>query len=188
MESTQGLIRFLRLAGRLKKERRKGWIVKVGIKEPESVADHVFRTTLLSMVLGDLKGFDTCKMIKMALIHDLGEAITGDITPKCDKTVEKRMMDEAAMAKVLTNLPEPLQSNYHQLWSELKEARSKEARMVLEIDKLEMAVQAQEYIEDGWPKEKLEEFLRSGKEYVREKELLKLLEAYPIYTSKGNFQ
>jgi HD superfamily phosphodiesterase len=72
MTGEDGLVKVLKTAGRLKKEMRRGWVVKAGIPNPESVADHTFRTVLLAMLLGDSRHFDTEKMMRMALIHDLG--------------------------------------------------------------------------------------------------------------------
>jgi 5'-deoxynucleotidase YfbR-like HD superfamily hydrolase len=74
----EDLLEFLRNAGDLKMIPRTGW-VQAGIKEPESVADHSFRMTLLAMVLSDQMGLDTEKVVRMALIHDLAESRTGDL-------------------------------------------------------------------------------------------------------------
>ena len=80
------IIDFFKIVGKLKSEKRKGWIQQ-GVKTEriESVADHVFMTTLITLALEDHwreQGLDANKMIKMALIHDLPEALTGDITPR----------------------------------------------------------------------------------------------------------
>ena len=75
-----GLIEFISEVGRLKRLPRTGW-VESGVPDPESVADHSFRVALLTLVLADLKGLDALKAVRMALIHDLGEAETGDLTP-----------------------------------------------------------------------------------------------------------
>jgi len=56
MNEEENLIGFLKTTGRLKSEPRRGWVLKAGVSNPESVADHTFRLILLSMVLGDLRG------------------------------------------------------------------------------------------------------------------------------------
>ena len=73
---------FLRMAAGLKKIPRQGWIDKAGISNPESVADHSYSMTVMAMMFGDNAGMDTCKMIRMALLHDIVESITGDLTPE----------------------------------------------------------------------------------------------------------
>ena len=78
---------FLRMAAGLKKIPRQGWIDKAGISEsvdPESVADHSnqYSVAVMAMLFGDNAKMDTCKMIRMALLHDIAESITGDLTPE----------------------------------------------------------------------------------------------------------
>jgi len=65
----------------LKNIPRQGWKEKLGINNPESVADHSYSTTVMSMILSDLEGLNSEKIIKMALLHDLAESIIGDIIP-----------------------------------------------------------------------------------------------------------
>jgi 5'-deoxynucleotidase YfbR-like HD superfamily hydrolase len=76
----QNISKFLKIAGMLKRTPRTGW-VEVSIYQPESVADHTFRTAILSMLYADIEGLDPLKLLRMALIHDLPEALTGDLTP-----------------------------------------------------------------------------------------------------------
>ncbi|MDH5624081.1 MAG: HD domain-containing protein, partial [Candidatus Bathyarchaeota archaeon] len=78
--SLHNLVEFLETAGRLKRTPRAGW-VDAGIQQPESVADHTFRTSIVCMIYADMEGLDQLKLLRMALIHDLPEAITGDLTP-----------------------------------------------------------------------------------------------------------
>ena len=73
----QNLARFFVRSGRLKAERRRGWVKKLGLNNPESVADHSYRTALMAMVISDSRGLDTVKAVRLALLHDLPEAIVG---------------------------------------------------------------------------------------------------------------
>ena len=68
--SLQNLVKFFGIAGKLKRIPRSGW-VEVGVQQPESVADHTFRTSILCMIYSDLEGLDELKLLRMALIHDL---------------------------------------------------------------------------------------------------------------------
>jgi len=65
----------------LKNIPRQGWKDKLDMDDVESVADHSYSTAIMSMVLSDLEGLDTEKIIRMALLHDLAESVIGDITP-----------------------------------------------------------------------------------------------------------
>jgi len=173
---------FLKIVGKLKKVSRKGWL-KAGIR-PESVADHVYRTTFLAMVYADLKGLNCEKMMKMALLHDLPEIITGDLLPE-EKTLELKEKEYAAMNKILSYLPEKLKREYTEIWKEFEENSSEEAKLVRELDKLEMAMQALDYQEEGYRKERLEEFWTDAKAVLQDpdvKEMYKILETRKFTT------
>jgi putative hydrolase of HD superfamily len=75
------LLYFFNFVICLKKVRRSGWMFKAGISSAESVADHSFSLSVMAMVFSDLKGLNTERAVKMAIIHDLAESITGDIIP-----------------------------------------------------------------------------------------------------------
>ncbi|MFN3621922.1 MAG: HD domain-containing protein, partial [Nitrososphaerales archaeon] len=77
----EGILKILRKAGRLKQIQRTGWKTKIHIVDAESVADHSFRVGLAAMLLSDLIGLDTIKVVRMALIHDLAESVIGDLMP-----------------------------------------------------------------------------------------------------------
>ena len=141
------LLEFLRDAGDLKRIPRTGW-VQAGIKEPESVADHSFRTTLLAMVLSDQMGLDTEKVVRMALIHDLAESRTGDLTPS-QKPDDHSENESNAMAGILGLLPRGLGDRYMVLWEEYETKETPEARLVHNADRIEMLVQALEYEDDA---------------------------------------
>lgn len=142
----EDLLEFLRNAGDLKMIPRTGW-VQAGIKEPESVADHSFRMTLLAMVLSDQMGLDTEKVVRMALIHDLAESRTGDLTPS-QKPNDHSENESNAMEEILSLLPRGLGDRYMGLWEEYEMKETPEARLVHNADRIEMLVQAHEY-EDG---------------------------------------
>lgn len=141
-----GLIDFIAEAGRLKKLPRTGW-VESGVPDPESVADHSFRVALIALVLADERGLDSLKAVRMALLHDLAEAETGDLTPSQKEADPERFRraEDAAMVKLLGKLPEAIRGAYRAAWVEFSEASTEEARLVRDADKLEMLMQASEY-------------------------------------------
>ena len=164
---------FLRLSANLKTIPRQGWIDKVGIKNPESVADHVFSTSMMAMVFGDLLNLDTEKLIKMSLLHDLSESIIGDITPGQISKNEKIILETDTMNKILLNLPEKLKKQFSFLWKEYAENNTLEAKLLHELDKLEMALQATIYSK-SFTEKSFSEFLDTANSSISNPELKKI--------------
>lgn len=81
MESLEQLAKFTQNICKLKQTKRTGWTVYKEIEHVESVADHSYRMALLCMVFAKPAGVDLDRSIKMSLMHDLAEAVTGDIAP-----------------------------------------------------------------------------------------------------------
>ena len=148
-EEARGLAGLMGRAVSLKGVPRQGWIDKAGIARPESVADHSYGTALASMAAGDALGLDTLRMVRMALLHDLAESVTGDIVPGAMPGGEKARAERAAMEDILAALPGRLREEYGAAWSEFEEGRTAEASMVRELDKIEMAAQAAAYAGGG---------------------------------------
>lgn len=151
-------------------------MLKLGMKHPESVADHSYRVAVMGMVYSDLRGLDTEKVLRMAILHDLAEALVGDITPGERTATEKRRMEERAMKEILGDLAAGLAKKYGAIWDEYEERRSPEAKLVGELDKAEMALQASDYRRRD-PALDVEEFVLSAKRRVADPELVALIEA-----------
>ena len=159
----------------LKNVPRQGWKEKLGVNNPESVADHSYSTAMMSMVLSDLEGLDTEKIIKMALLHDLAESVIGDVTPDEIKGERKISIENKAMIQILENLPSNVAEQYIILWDDFQKNSSKEANLLHEIDKLEMAFQAKFYLDEGISKEKLRSFFKTANNEIRNKQLRDIL-------------
>lgn len=140
------ILAFLEEAGRLKRVERAGWRRR-GVEVPESVAEHTYRVAVLAMLLSDIEKADTLRAVRMALLHDLPEARTGDLLPG---TPGKKEAEEKAMRDLLSSLPKGLKEEYRRLWEEYASGKGKEARIVKEADKLEMLLQALEYEREGY--------------------------------------
>ncbi len=168
---------FFNIVSELKKVPRKGWKEKVGIPNPESVADHSYNTAIMAMIFSDSKKIDTEKIIKMALLHDMAESITGDFMPNEISKENKRIVENQVVMEILSTLPPNLLDMYRQLWDEYLESSSQESMLLHEIDKLEMAIQAAKYSGEGFSKEKLQEFIDSARREIKTKELLEILDA-----------
>jgi len=172
MQSSE-LIKFFHDIGQLKNISRTGW-GRCGIKKPESVADHSFRTALIAMVMSDYLKFNTEKVMRLALLHDLAEVVTGDITPY-DKltTQEKREKELMAVEEILEGLTNA--KDYLTLWKEYDNGASQEAKLVKNIDKFEMALQAAEY-QKQFPKLDLSEFVIDAEKQINLNELRELFQ------------
>ena len=172
------LIDFWEKVARLKTEPRKGWVKRLRLQRTESVADHSFALSLICLFEGQRRGYDIDKMLRLAVLHDLEEALTGDLTPE-----EKQMKGESlvrqeknsAREQLLLPVPKENQHSYRELWSELDEIKTNEARLVHELDRLEMALQANAYSRNGIESTKLREFYESAKEAIQDPKLRNLL-------------
>ena len=159
----------------LKNIPRQGWKNKLDMNNVESVADHSYSTAMMSMVLSDLEGLDTEKIIKMALLHDLAESVVGDITPDRITNKRKIYVENKAMMQILENLPTSVSQQYIILWDDFQKNSSKEANLLHEIDRLEMAFQAKFYLDNGVSKEKLRSFFKTANNEIRNKQLRDIL-------------
>ncbi|KAK1416180.1 hypothetical protein QVD17_31969 [Tagetes erecta] len=139
-------IDFLTLCHSLKTTKRKGW-VNHGIKGPESIADHMYRMSLMALIAGDLPGINRERCIKIAIVHDIAEAIVGDITPSDGvPKVEKSRLEQAALNEMCNVLGGGMRAEeIKELWREYEDNASLEANLVKDFDKVEMILQALEY-------------------------------------------
>lgn len=139
-----GLLEFLRSAERLKNVTRTSWSSE---GRRESVAEHTWRLCLMAVVLGrEFEGVDTARLMKMCVIHDLGEAIGGDISATLQPPEGKAAQERADLLELLKPLPESARAEILELWDEYEAAASPEARIAKALDKLETIMQHNQ----GW--------------------------------------
>ena len=160
------ILDFFKTAINLKKINRQGWIDKLSIPNPESVADHSYSMAIMGMIISDLENYNSEKIIKMILLHDLAESKIGDYTPGQIDLEKKNEIENTAFLKILEDLPNSLKSQYQNIWKEYRENISPESKMVHQIDKLEMVLQAKTYQDEGHSKEQLESFYESAKKEI----------------------
>src|SRR3972149_4890442 len=161
----EDLVNFWKLAARLKEEARRGWVQRLHLRDVESVADHSYGLAMLSLYEAYRRGYDVEKVLKLALVHDLEEAISGDLHP-----LDKRRKGEdgtfrlrrSALRQVLSKFPAEGRRDYRELWTDLREGRSREARLAKDLDRVEMALQAAEYRGRVRNRAALLEFYRSA--------------------------
>jgi putative hydrolase of HD superfamily len=161
----------------LKQIYRQGWLQRgIPREQCESVADHILGVVMLALLFTDLDfpAISRDKIIRMALIHDLGEVFTGDLTPGDNVSPgEKRRRERESVKRLVGRLPRG--RDYIDLWEEYEAGRTNEARLVRQLDRLEMACQATLYERQGFGP--LDEFYRSASEAIYTPEILLLLDA-----------
>ena len=164
---------FFQIAG-LKKLPRSGWKIKLGLVDSESVAEHSYMMSVMSMVLADMKSLNSEKVIKMSILHDWAESKIGDFMPNEIGYDKKSELENYAMTEILELLPQKIQSDYQDMWNEFLVSDTPEARLVHELDKLEMALQAKIYEKDIDP-EKIKPFIISAVEQIIDPDVKKIL-------------
>jgi 5'-deoxynucleotidase YfbR-like HD superfamily hydrolase len=139
-DDLEGVLTFLRGAERLKTVKRSGW---TSAGEAESVAEHTWRLCLMAMVLyGRSTGIDLGRLLRMCLIHDLGEAIGGDVpAPAQVSAAPKADQERADLLALVSPLPDAARREIVELWDEYEAASSPEARLAKGLDKLETILQ-----------------------------------------------
>jgi putative hydrolase of HD superfamily len=154
--NAQAILDFIEEIGVLKNLPRTGWRFR-GIKDAESVADHCYRVSLLSMILADVLAergvpLEVEKVMRLALLHEVAEARIGDLPfPALEYIPEevKKTGEQAAVESMFEHFG-PLQKKYMQLWDEFEEGTSIEGKLVRAADKLELMIQVLEYEKIGY--------------------------------------
>lgn len=144
LAALQGRIQTLKLLPRT------GWLQR-GLQNVESVADHSFGVAALALVVGDLyPELDRAKLLATAILHDMAEALIGDLPASASRLfgkAAKHGAERKAMIELLGGLP--LADGYLELWEEYSQAATPEARLVKALDRLEMLAQTLAYERAG---------------------------------------
>jgi putative hydrolase of HD superfamily len=148
IKEMEALARFFFEAGLLKRIKRSGWWV-AGVKDPESVAEHSFRTALLGYVLALLEGADPFRTAAICILHDLPEARIGDLHRLNDRYLDSTQAQIQALADQLAPLPELCTRDLSRLYKEWELGESPEALVARDADLLECLIQAREYQAQG---------------------------------------
>jgi len=169
------LLNFFIEVGKLKRIRRRGWVLR-RVKDPETIAAHTFRMTIMAWLLCCKKKLNINKILKMCLTHDLCEICAGDTTPYDDLLprnkklwkeflnkwprlskrekekifLKKYKKEHEGLKKIIANLPLKIKKEIHNLWDEYEKGSTPEGRFVRQLDRVENLLQALEY----WNKEK----------------------------------
>jgi putative hydrolase of HD superfamily len=167
------LLALLHRIESLKHMPRAGWVDRE-VPSPESVAAHSWRLAIAAMLAAQVSGLDPWRAVRMALVHDLAEAVTGDSTPFDDlaasatdrralaanppevsawrdpeRRLQKVRIERAALASMLADLPAAMEGLLREAWEEYEAGNSEEAALVRQLDKVEAYIQGLEYASSG---------------------------------------
>ena len=136
----EGRLEFLRQAEQLKDTLRSGY---TSSGRTESVADHSWRLCLLVITFADLLGdVDILKLLKICILHDLGEAVDGDIpAPEQIGAASKSDKEREDFLSLCDSLPEAVRSEFLSIWDDYEYVRTPEAETAKALDKLETILQ-----------------------------------------------
>lgn len=116
----------------------------------ESVAEHSWRISLMAMLLtAEFPGLDMNRVIRMCLIHDLGEAFTGDI-PTFLKTAADSQTEDRLFDSWVAKLPETVRSEWQELLAEMAALQTPEAKLYKSLDKMEALISHNESDISTW--------------------------------------
>ena len=152
-------IEFLNKIEKLKCNTRHSW---TSSGRHESVAEHSWRLAVMAMLCADeYPELDMNKVIKMCLIHDFGEAITGDI-PSFWKTEQNEAEEDLAVTHLLSMLPAEMQQDLHSLFTEMNDMQTSEAKLYKALDNLEGVLSHNEAPISTWIEREYTENLTYG--------------------------
>lgn len=141
------LLEFLKIAEKLKCNTRHCF---TSSGRRESVAEHSWRLALMADLLREeFPELDIARVVEMCLVHDLGEAVTGDI-PAFEKTKADSAAEADVVLELFEQLPEPQRGRFETLWAEMEAQRTPEAKLYKALDKLEALIQHNESDLSTW--------------------------------------
>lgn len=142
-----GAISFVFETGVLKRAKRTGWWF-AGIGDPESIAEHSFRTAIIGTVLAAMEGADPARVALLCLLHDTQETRTTDI-PHIGRRYLTTVENETVTADQVAAAPDAVQRTILDVIREYEARQTPEAIVARDADKLECLVQAVEYRHQG---------------------------------------
>ncbi len=178
-EHNNKILNFFENIFALKNLYRQGWVKYWGVEEErcESVGDHVFGMAVMSYIFAkeSRPDLDANRVLRIALFHDLPEAITGDIPVRDNfPAEEKQKLEESAVQKLFDGLEN--KEHFVNLWQEYANNESEEAKFVRQMDRLEFMMQGYFYHNHGLGKMDFTQWAKYAQKWIKDKELKKVLE------------
>lgn len=172
---TADLLALFRALEHLKRTKRTGWVDRgVPREEVESVADHTLMTALIGWIVAQQdEALNADRVLKLAIIHDMAEALVGDLPPyephevpspddpkallaffsvrhlrRPENKAIKRRNEAMAATQLISLMPGSVAGEIEVLWAEYEDQSSPEARFVKEVDRLEAFLQSRSYLRE----------------------------------------
>lgn len=176
-EREKGILTLFEQFERLKNTPRSGFSY-FGVKYPESVAEHTFMVSLITLIIGLIlkeKGekIDLEKALTMAILHEAGEVFLGDLHKMTRKYIGDDIVERAeerAASDLFSLLPESVKSKVENIYHEFNQRKSKEAVLVSSSDKLELLLFS--YLLEKWGHAKIDAFFKTSENLNMVKEPL----------------
>lgn len=143
------IINFFYEIGMLKRIKRSGWWA-AGIKDPESVAEHSYRAAIIAYVIAKLENVNAEKAALICLFHDIGESRIGDLNKINARYINSKEAEKKAIKDQVSKLPENVKGNIISFFDEIEDKKTKEGIIAHDAEQLECAIQAKEYMEQGY--------------------------------------
>ncbi|MEJ2721306.1 MAG: HD domain-containing protein [bacterium] len=143
------ILEFIFEAGVLKRVPRSGWSV-LGIKDPESVADHSFRCAVIGYLLAHMEKVSVSRVLLMTLFNDIHEARITDLHKMAQRYIDARTAEDASFEEQVDALPGDMLRELSDVHKDYVSQESRESIVARDSDILECLIQAKEYHEHGY--------------------------------------
>ena len=170
-DKNSNIIDFFGESGLLKRVKRSGWWV-IGIKDPESVAEHCYRCAVIGYVLAKMEKADAHTVSMMCLFNDLHEARINDAHKVASVYLNYREAEDKAFFDQIADLPEPIKSEMGTWRKQYTGQQTKESIIARDADILECLLQAKEYSDHGHAQAKL--FFKKAPKHLKTKSAKKI--------------
>lgn len=159
------LLQFMGVAEKLKCNTRHSWTSN---GRHESVAEHTYRMCVFAWLVRDeFPELDMNRVMELCLFHDIGEAVTGDIACFLKGEADEKKEQEA-LEDIAKILPEPQQQEMKDIFQEIQDNATPEAKLFQALDKMEAVIQHNEASIDTWLPLEYELQLTYGQDRTKE--------------------
>ncbi|MFF1868716.1 HD family hydrolase [Kitasatospora herbaricolor] len=148
-QEAEGTVSYLMEAGTLKRAKRSGWWI-AGIKDPETIAEHSWRTAVIGAVLAMMEGADPARVALLCTFHDTQETRIGDI-PWIGRRYIQTSSNETVTADQVADAHPAVAEGISAIVHDYENGESLEVQVAHDADKLECMIQGLEYLQQGYP-------------------------------------
>ncbi|MBN2111486.1 HD family hydrolase [Candidatus Woesearchaeota archaeon] len=171
-DKTSETVKYLFEAGQLKRVKRSGWWL-IGVDNPETVAEHSFRTAVVGYVIASLEGLNPDKVAMTALFHDFPETRLNDMHKVGQRYIDFKDAEISAFREQVSRLPEKIRKDLSERIHYNHEDATPEDTAARDADYIECALQAKEYIDKGY--KEAQDWLDNIKTVIRTETAKKML-------------